>query len=606
MAYIQDIIGDDYRSWENGDTIMLSAPTGSGKTTFIFETLLPYFAKKGQRILLLVNRKVLSEQLEQAISQLPIELAAYIEIRTYQSLELQLKKTITYLVKPKEYQIGYNDARTQFVKDIQGQYFLPKDIKRFQRLPAPRDREAFSCIVCDEAHYFLSESNYNTNTIFSFNFIRDMAGSNMQIFMSVTPNDISTYINEHYRAIRDAKSYWSHFILDEGVSKSLLIKDFIKEYAVDRNYEHVNLQIINDREEIASLIYRKGGKWLVFVDSKEFGKKLKNDLITLDRDIPCEFVTADYREEIAAQEEVDSIVKREKQKTRVLIATSVLDNGVNLKDEKLRNIIIIADHETEFIQMLGRKRADGQILNVYFLNHTKKYFNRRLNETRYLLERVKPMMIKMYRELKKVYSCTNDEVSVHQREEELLYEQHCYFIDNLHDNLDLIENMCVTYNGMIFLNPLSYKNLENLNHFYKKMITAFDDLGSNAYICEVLRWLKKDSEDELLRLTSSLYENSCQKIITQFEKEVERDEWIPLTEFQKIKKQLKPALINIIEEKYPNKEKIDSEIRAATRADRGFKEEFLEWLNGSWILSILLKRMGVKNTKYLNLRKKNK
>lgn len=41
MTYIVHSIGDDYKKWAEGDIIFISAPTGSGKTTFILKDFLP-------------------------------------------------------------------------------------------------------------------------------------------------------------------------------------------------------------------------------------------------------------------------------------------------------------------------------------------------------------------------------------------------------------------------------------------------------------------------------------------------------------------------------------------------------------------------------------
>lgn len=35
MVFIADSIGTEYKKWRAGDTIFISSPTGSGKTTFV-------------------------------------------------------------------------------------------------------------------------------------------------------------------------------------------------------------------------------------------------------------------------------------------------------------------------------------------------------------------------------------------------------------------------------------------------------------------------------------------------------------------------------------------------------------------------------------------
>ena len=56
MRYISDIIKDEFKQWTNHKPILISAPTGSGKTTFILKNLLPYVKEQGKYLVYFVNR----------------------------------------------------------------------------------------------------------------------------------------------------------------------------------------------------------------------------------------------------------------------------------------------------------------------------------------------------------------------------------------------------------------------------------------------------------------------------------------------------------------------------------------------------------------------
>lgn len=56
--YIGDAIGNEYKKWENGSTILLNAQTGRGKTYFILNTLLKYVTENDGFIFYFVNRKL--------------------------------------------------------------------------------------------------------------------------------------------------------------------------------------------------------------------------------------------------------------------------------------------------------------------------------------------------------------------------------------------------------------------------------------------------------------------------------------------------------------------------------------------------------------------
>lgn len=47
--YLSELIGEDFKNWTACDEIFIQTPTGSGKTTFIVETLAPYAEKKGEK-----------------------------------------------------------------------------------------------------------------------------------------------------------------------------------------------------------------------------------------------------------------------------------------------------------------------------------------------------------------------------------------------------------------------------------------------------------------------------------------------------------------------------------------------------------------------------
>ena len=64
QKYVDSIIGDAYKQWAEGDKVLISAPTGSGKTTFVISKLLRYAVEQGKHIIYYCNRKVLHEQVQ--------------------------------------------------------------------------------------------------------------------------------------------------------------------------------------------------------------------------------------------------------------------------------------------------------------------------------------------------------------------------------------------------------------------------------------------------------------------------------------------------------------------------------------------------------------
>ncbi|MGN0617566.1 MAG: DEAD/DEAH box helicase family protein [Ruminiclostridium sp.] len=77
MPYVSDLIGDDYKRWNSDNprmrNILISAGTGTGKTTFILTKLLLYCAQENKKILFLSNRKALEIQVKEQVARLTAE-----------------------------------------------------------------------------------------------------------------------------------------------------------------------------------------------------------------------------------------------------------------------------------------------------------------------------------------------------------------------------------------------------------------------------------------------------------------------------------------------------------------------------------------------------
>lgn len=174
-------------------------------------------------------------------------------------------------------------------------------------------------------------------------------------------------------------------------------------------------------------------------------------------------------------EELESLINHSKFNKKVLIATKVLDNGINIADEKLTNIVIMAWDEITFIQMLGRKRIDienAQTVNLYIPIRFKKSFMSKLKQCEYERGEVKLHRTNIS-EFNKKYDRNLKKIS---KMEYLFYK-------------DNNKGWKVNFMGLVKL----YQTID----FSKDMIKKFDDLGKFAYIIQQLSWLDlTDTFDE--------------------------------------------------------------------------------------------------------------
>ena len=64
---------------------------------------------------------------------------------------------------------------------------------------------------------------------------------------------------------------------------------------------------------------------------------------------------------------------------KILITTSVLDNGVSIHDSEVGNLVIMTESKVSFLQMLGRIRAENvEYCNLYFVKRDDEIFKKRM------------------------------------------------------------------------------------------------------------------------------------------------------------------------------------------------------------------------------------
>lgn len=150
MLKVSDVIkGKEIEKWQQGYRILISAGTGTGKTYFVKRVLTEHANTFGNKILLLVNRTPLQEQIQNNLQE--IDGHDVIDVRTYQSLENEILK-------------------------------------------GTHNFDDYKFVVCDEAHYFFSDALFNNKTNLILNLIKDELQDKVVILMSATANLLKSYL----------------------------------------------------------------------------------------------------------------------------------------------------------------------------------------------------------------------------------------------------------------------------------------------------------------------------------------------------------------------------------------------------------------------------
>lgn len=389
--HVSDLIGEDYREWKQGDVVFLSASTGLGKTYWVMNDLYEYARSCNKEVAVLLNRRILKDQVwEDARVH---EWERYrdrvgLHIFSYQQLEMD----------------GESSERDRGI------------IKRCDY------------VVCDECHYFLADAFFNTRVQKSFDFLMDMYYYSTLIFISATIERVMESIETKIVALFNERFIrWNDDLEDEWMYKKSGKKRSLGAYMeiVERNggffktYEeceargggptvphkriysyhrelkgHINVHYFKVEDDLVPLITdgTYSGKWLVFVADKKKGKELSENIgakmkkkpVYIDSDLLSEMKYGELKDD-PAYKEVSNIRRSGMFGCDVLITTSVLDNGVNIKDPDVKNIVLMTDDEVEFKQMLGRKRflSEDETIEVFiscgerkaFVTRDREYYN---------------------------------------------------------------------------------------------------------------------------------------------------------------------------------------------------------------------------------------
>lgn len=462
---VSEIIGDDYKKWQDGQDILITAPTGTGKTYFILHVLLDYAIQNNRKILYFVNRKVLQKQLIAEIDRLQSKyinslepqkrnVKNYIEVWTYQYLEEQIRQ---------------NGMRAGII-----------------------NHKCYTYVVCDECHYFSCDSNYNTLTQLSFNYIRKCFFQHIRIFMSATmdnviQNIVNTSLNANKKRVLYAPGY-----VPEISKNELIAAKQLWEYTVEPDYSYLNIKGFGKKEDVIGLLEEYSCKWLIFVDSIKYGNKLEREISQKFSEKKVVFVDAKYDQDEQSQQSVDHIVEKKLTDSDVLIATSVLDNGISIHDNGLRNIIIFADNRETFLQMLGRKRIDSESVNLFLPRMNKQFFQQRLYTS---VLPVKNFIEKnrKYLKIEDIQNMLPQEVNWEDYRQERDFFYHIQVNEVMYRSF---RRTCFFTNSDygVYLNEFAVQRIYLLEEYYSELISSFD-ADEDSFLRLQLSWVGINGEN---------------------------------------------------------------------------------------------------------------
>ncbi len=259
------------------------------------------------------------------------------------------------------------------------------------------DFSDYEYIVCDEFHYFMGDAAFNKTTDISLNMILQQHNA-IKIFMSATGDTMKKYINNI-----------------KGISTL--------DYELDITYDFIETLTFYHKDKTLEMFIEEaienGDKAIFFIESAEkaysLHTKYKDATI-----FNCSKSNKHYK--YVDVDKKNKMLKNERFEEQILITTTCLDAGVNIKDEVVKHVICDVKDIGSLIQCIGRKRIlhEGDKINVYIkvitnnqLGNMKGKLSRKIKMADYLRKHtVKEYIEEFNREVDLsniVYDCTVDE-----------------------------------------------------------------------------------------------------------------------------------------------------------------------------------------------------
>ena len=272
-------------SWNVGDTILILAPTGSGKSFFVNHHLKSFCEFREKKILWISNRIALKRQNERLISE-----------------ETDDNNVITT--------INYQEIEARLL--------------RYEKIPF------YDYIVADECHYFFTDSKFNNKTDVSLEWLLRREDC-IKILCSATGTLLQEYLK--FRET-EANTY--------EIAPDYSYIDNIFFYKNSENNKDL-INIIANIPENEKIMYFASAE-----NAYNMTKEFSNSAFLCSKN--------NSLHKHLNKEVMQQINENEKFDCRLLCTTIVLDNGINIKDNAVRHIIVDYLDLDIIQQCIGRKR----------------------------------------------------------------------------------------------------------------------------------------------------------------------------------------------------------------------------------------------------------
>lgn len=566
-VHVSDLIGDDFiTKWVPSVPVIITTQTGTGKNYFIGEQIVANIITQNRKnngnlnakILILSNRVALNLQTKMHYADIidkysgpdaPKYLSKFREMsdeeknncHDFGAVQIFSYQQIFFKIAPQKNIIEYDfdfvifDECHFFTQDSVFNAHTDEILKRLVPACSNAIRVYLSATFEDVAHLILKNENYETRPLEKDRPFGHRCGDLIEHLPAFLPARLSSYSDYQHSDITYSRRLEPKSTYRPFWGYSAII------YDMERNYDYLDIQLLptskegKSQKKYQALIKKikeshSSEKWLIFISNKDDGESLARYLND-DEEIPAAFVCTETKNQSrGSYKAYKNIVENSKFDERVLITTSVLDNGINLKDPMVSNIAIFSLERTSFLQMLGRVRRED---NVRVTLHLPEYLA--TNILCQLKESLKELLKRL-----KFLTMTPFEKSIFL--ENLLSRSGFgisnFFYPNIRFSEFSLTKLAITIN-----------NLKNFARFYDPICTFdFDEETKIYQTFNDARALYEDIEKEHDELARSICKALNPDVKPTFNKIQIPNFWNSDHDFNHVKNELRELLLKIDDE----------------------------------------------------------
>lgn len=327
----------EFRRWGYNTPIFISAPTGTGKSTWVIKSLIRHVMEQGGHLAIIYSRIAFGNQCKE---------------QTLEEYAPELRKRFT----------------AQGIQETDHFEGIPVTFCPYQRLEALMRKGVtqFTHVVFDEVQFFASDSTFAHNTWALLEQIPKKFSRAVRVYMTATPWAVQNLVAKAEQGYQlSVDDHVKHFgTVCPYPDGDLTYRPRMQMYCFPAPARNYKLHILPSEvrycyKALLDLIRNipTKEKGLIFVNSKENGKNLAE---AIGKD--ATYLDAEHK----GGEVWEEVTTKEKFASRVLVTTSVTDCGVNINDPAVKHVVLFSTDHVQFMQELGRKRLQkDEVVHLY-------------------------------------------------------------------------------------------------------------------------------------------------------------------------------------------------------------------------------------------------